>query len=514
MSSLWLPSIPEEIYLNDLIKKYNYSDPKFSFNPIIGEFDKPARQLQGLYKISLNSNNTIIFGAPGSGKENLLSTLIYSSCVSHKIDEINFYILDFGSETLEIFNRFPHVGDFIVAEERNKVIAEFEMLEKEIQKRKELFADYQGSYNEYCKNSGKTVPLIVTILNSYEGFMENCIEYDDYLNHLLREGSKYGIVFVITAVASSSIKTSTLDYFNNKLLLQMADPFDYQYILGASSGLVPAKKFGRGICVVDDEACEFQTSYITTKELINDQIKSAAKTLMDFYKTKVKEIRIMPSDITVESMSKYISTINKIPIGYSVDDCELSYYDLTKRKVNFIVGNHVIDESTFMCSIIDTLDLIKNCKVNIFDLLPVISTDGNMSYYNSDFKEPLDELLTYNGETPIVNIIIGIGSVDDMLEEDRIALENVLNNAKNLNNQYFIIFDNYNEISNVEDYEWFNNIVDGNGIWVGNGLDAQTLFNTSNISDYDIDIKVTNKVYWLEEGYDKVIKGIGAFEEE
>ena len=30
----------------------------------------------------------------------------------------------------------------------------------------------------------------------------------------------------------------------------------------------------------------------------------------------------------------------------------------------------------------------------------------------------------------------------------------------------------------------------------------------------DIDIKVTNKVYWLEEGYDKVIKGIGAFEEE
>ena len=31
-----------------------------------------------------------------------------------------------------------------------------------------MFADYNGSYKEYCKNSGHKLPLIVTVLNAYE----------------------------------------------------------------------------------------------------------------------------------------------------------------------------------------------------------------------------------------------------------------------------------------------------------------------------------------------------------
>lgn len=69
-SSLWLPSLPDEIYLGNLIKKYNFKPNYEKFSVILGEFDQPASQFQGLYTLDLISSNTVIFGLPGCGKEN------------------------------------------------------------------------------------------------------------------------------------------------------------------------------------------------------------------------------------------------------------------------------------------------------------------------------------------------------------------------------------------------------------------------------------------------------------
>ena len=113
---------------------------------LIGEYDKPSNQEQGLLKYSLDAN-ILIFGSQGSGKENLLATIIYSSCVFHTPQEINYYILDFGSETLSMFNKMPHVGSFITSDKKEYVMSLFAYLEKQIQKRKDLFSEYQDNLN-------------------------------------------------------------------------------------------------------------------------------------------------------------------------------------------------------------------------------------------------------------------------------------------------------------------------------------------------------------------------------
>lgn len=41
----------------------------------------------------------------------MLSSIIYSTITSHDSKEVNFYILDFGAETLTMFRNAPHVGD-------------------------------------------------------------------------------------------------------------------------------------------------------------------------------------------------------------------------------------------------------------------------------------------------------------------------------------------------------------------------------------------------------------------
>jgi S-DNA-T family DNA segregation ATPase FtsK/SpoIIIE len=513
--SLWLPSIPEDIYLSDIAKKYNYEVTPYEIEPIIGEYDKPANQFQGLYKLNLNCDNTIVFGIPGSGKENLLSNIIYSSCISHTPNEVNFYILDFGSEVLHVFNKMPHVGDFITSLEKKKVMAQFEFLENEIRRRKDLFSNYSGNYSQYCKESGDKVPLIVTILNAYEGFMENCGDYDDYLVHLLREGSKYGVVFVVSAVSTNSVRSNVLEYFNNKIILQTADPFDYQYILGAEQGTAPLKTIGRGLTIIDEEATEFQTANITFIEKINETISNTSKVLLEKYNYKVPEIRVMPQVVKLDRLFRYTRGIDRIPVGYSRDRVELVYYDFMHNKNSLIVGPKVIDNMTFMGGIIDLIDSIKGIKLNVIDIITCIETDGEMSYYNVDFMEPFVEILDDNSPEPTVNIFLGIGDYKNNLNEDEIeAFNTIMNNLNTFKNQTFIFIDNYNSIMKILDELWFDNINKLSGIWVGNDIDMQAVFKLDNLNTYDTEETLKDIVYVISNNKYDIVKGIGTEEED
>lgn len=513
--SLWLPNIPKNIYLGNLIKKYNYQTKPFVFNPIIGEYDKPSKQEQGLYTLDMDLKNTIIFGIPGSGKENLVETLIYSLCISHSPSQINFYILDFGSETLSILNRLPQVGDFITASEKSKVATQLEYLDKEIRKRKELFSEYSGNFDSYCKESGKTVPLIVTILNSYESFMENCGDYDDYFVHLLREGSKYGIIFVITAASTNSVRTTVVEYFTNKILLQTSDDFDYQYMLDAEHGAKPKKNFGRGMTIIDDEPCEFQTAYITTKENINDSVRQLSKKLTEKYNIKAQPIKIMPKEITFDSMLRYTNNIEKIPVGYSRDTADITYYNFVQNKISFIVGNKIISDLTFMAGVIDLIDSLNNIHFNLFDFITCVNTDGNMDYYNSDYEDPFNQILSNQTDKYTVNIFLGIGEYKDYLEEEEITLfEKIINNINLFTNQSFVFIDDFNRISKLNDINWYQKINKNSGIWYGQDIDMQNIFKLNHLNKFDIEENMKDLIYVINNNEYIVVKGIGTEEDD
>ena len=122
VKQLWLDKIPEFIYVEKLRQKYNYLPEKGVINPIIGELDDPNNQRQDILTLSLSADgNTIIYGSAGNGKELLLTTLIYSTIVDHTPSEVNFYILDFGGETLRAYNNAPQVGDVILSSQEEKV---------------------------------------------------------------------------------------------------------------------------------------------------------------------------------------------------------------------------------------------------------------------------------------------------------------------------------------------------------------------------------------------------------
>ena len=507
-NSLWLASIPNDIYLGNLIRKYNFNVKKFPIETIIGEYDKPTKQEQGLFKVDLTCQNTVVFGLPGSGKENLLSTLIFNTCLYYGPNSVAFYILDFGSESLKIFNKMPQVGDVIFSDEREKIEAYFDYLDKEIKKRKELFNDYAGDYVNYCQNSGQTIPQIINIINGFESFMEMCGDLEGDFMPIFRDGSKYGIIFITTVISTNSMRSSILDCFSNKILLQVADEFDYRYILNAPQGLLPKKVFGRGIALVNDEACEFQSAYITDKSNINEAIKNYSKQLFNQYQYKVKPIKVLPKSLTVNDLFKYTKTIDKVPLGILRDEGEICYYNFIKNQVNLILGDTIIDDLTFMCGVIDLIDSIKGIKLNILDFITCIQTDGNAKYYNIDFKSALTSIMT--SQEPTVNIMLGIGDFEGAMSSDELELFNqLMSNLNRYPNHVFIIIDNSERFKTIKSCSWYQNINRTSGVWYGHNIENQDVFMIDNLKEYDVEDNMRDIVYVINDKNYQVIKGIG-----
>jgi S-DNA-T family DNA segregation ATPase FtsK/SpoIIIE len=98
---LWLDPIPAHIYVDQLEEKYGNKSTGTVLCPIVGEYDDPFNQKQNVLTIPLSAEgNCLVFGATGNGKTTFATTLCYSLIKNHTPDEVNLYLMDYGSETL------------------------------------------------------------------------------------------------------------------------------------------------------------------------------------------------------------------------------------------------------------------------------------------------------------------------------------------------------------------------------------------------------------------------------
>ena len=515
-TDLWLPNIPNEIYLADTIKKYNYTTSPYLINPLIGEYDDPNNQSQNKLEIDLsNTGHLAILGMTGSGKENLLTTLIYNICMNHTSDEVNFYILDLGAEILKIFKDMPQVGDVVLSTEKDKVKNLFVMLIRELNKRKELFSNYGGDYNSYIKNSNNKLPLIIFVLNIYDVFVENFYDYDELLNQLIREAAKYGIVVIETAIQTNSIKSNILSSFPNKIMMQASDNFDYKLVLEARDGLIPKKTFGRGLYKMDDEVFEFQTDFIYLRDKINDVILATTDKFKDM--KKAKSIPIIPLNYSYDNIIKYIDSIKNIPIGINIHTAEVSTYDFTINKVNKIIGNSISNNPEFIIQLAKTITTVPSTKVKIIDFSTIIQEGiDNVEIINDEFTKNISNIIQDNNtKYNVIYMIVGIGYIyDRVLDEGIEAFNSIINSLDKLNNLYFILIDNYASFRNIKKESWYNNLSKSSGIWIGTGVSDQDEIDSSIIMNCDASEEFDGVGYLIKNDDYEIIKTIGTNHED
>ncbi len=515
---LWLDAIPGEIYINDLKEKYGYETEPYKIKPIIGEYDKPASQEQKLLTLDLTNNgNTIIIGQSGSGKENLITTLIWSSIMNHTPEELNFYIIDCGTEALKVFRNIPHVGEIATAEDFDLSISIFQMLDEEIERRKDLMADYAGNYTEYIENSGQKLPLIVTVINNYEIFLENYGKIADNLIPMFRDGARYGVVFIISELSPSTVKSKMLQSFNNKLCLQLQNEGDYRSSLGAPKGLFPAKIFGRGIVFTENSAFEFQTAYFTERKNINNTVREAAKTLNEAYTTRARKIPVIPDKVFVNTLYDKVNGLANIPIGYSTLTKEPFFYDFQMNPFTMVLTNAMSDERmSFVYSLMKLFQKVENTAVKVVDF--VDAYEQNI-FGVECFKENFDQaIVTMNNEVlqnkdsniTTVYFMLGVGGIKDKLSPaGKQVIHNLFSNMATVNNAKFIFVDVLVSFKNVQVEPWYQAMVDNSyGIWLDSDAANQLVINIPNITMEDRKVNFPCIAFAVSKGRHTIIKHV------
>ena len=491
LDQLWLPKIPEYITLSDLIKKYNYHASKNCLNPIIGEYDDPNNQRQDLLTLPLsNDGNAIIYGSAGSGIENFVTTLVYSLISFHSPEELNLYLLDFGAETLRMFQNAPQVGDFVTLSESEKVNNLFQMIQEMIETRKKLFADFNGNYEGYIKNSGKQIPMIVVIINNYEAFADTYDENDEILIQLTRDGFKAGIIFVISASNPNSVRYRLIQNCKQILTLQLNDESDYSTALGKSDGVRPSDIIGRGL-IRYDNVYEFQTAYICEDEKLNDYIKSFCKQLQSNYHIKAKKIPVLPEVVTYEYVKDSIVELN-LPIGIDKDTLGVKNYNFKGETVKLITGQNVYESNNFIKSLIFEASIVSNNKIVVIDAMDFIDLNSDkFILYNSNFDVVNERITSYvnninssSSYQPYLFILIGLDKYKEKVNEEAFTkFTETLILSKNLNDINFIIMDELDNIGKFDYDEWYTTCIKTNDfIWIGNGINEQYKLSVSQIS--------------------------------
>ena len=512
---LWLDKIPSEISIIDIKKKYNYKPTAYEINPVIGEYDNPSAQEQGILNLDLtHAGNTIIFGQSGSGKENLISTILWSSITEHTPDEVSFYIIDCGAETLKMFYKMPHVGEITNIEESEKIFNIFDMVSEELEKRKDLFADYAGSYLNYLENSGKKLPLIVVIINGYDNFAENYGKVSEGIMSFYRECVKYGIVFIISTSTPGIIRAKMLQNFANKISLQLPNEGDYRNVLGAPRNLFPAKTFGRGIAYKNDTFYEFQTANIADAKQMNNVIKAAAAKLNEAYKTCAKKLITIPPVVNLGMIKDNINDITKLPIGFDTEKKEISYYNFMDNKINLILSNDMAEKMDFIYALIRESSLINNVKTNVIDLVGAMEKQiNNINLVKDNFSEEFKKIASeikndQNSAVKNLYFIICPGFLKSKLSDnDRLIVNEIFETANKLVNTSFILIDDYANAKVLKLESWYQTEIDSSsGIWIGDGVGDQMAININNLSIDDRKLDFPYLTFAVKRGKKVAIK--------
>lgn len=486
VEQLWLDRIPNVIYTEDLKEKYNCKTIKNNINPIIGEYDDPDNQLQNVLTLPIsNGGNSIVFGSAGSGKELMITSIIYSCITSHDSKEINFYVLDFGAETLTVFRNAPHVGDVLLSSESEKIGNLIKMIIQITEERKKLFLDYNGSYDFYINHGGKQIPLIVIVINNIEGFLETYPDYEDIIGQLTRECPKYGISFIVSTNGPNTMRYRLRQNFAQNIVLQFNDPSDYASVIPGVRKKEPSKAFGRGLICLDG-IYEFQTAYPFKEERLSNYIRVVSIKLNEICNYKAKKIPILPTVVTEEDVVSSLRGLMRIPVGITKETLEIATISLKKGIFN-VTGEDITITGDFVLGITKMISKIPNTKCMILDSSEILSdaVPQNITYDTGTCQTGLTSLINelttkeqQGLEHTTICVIIGITNLLSKLDSTKKMEFTDLIDKKARDGKFkLIIVDVIDNIKSIGYDNWYKSNTDlAEGIWIGNGISNQFTF--------------------------------------
>lgn len=319
---LWLPALPAVLCLSEL-EDNSFQESEGEMTAILGLVDDPEKQSQYPLSVDFNAvNNLLVIGQAGCGKTMLLQTLACSMMGRYAPDEVQFYCMDFSSRSFQIFEAMPHFGGVVFSDENERVERLFKLLNRFISERKSLFTQLGvGSFSEYKKQS-EDLPLILVFIDNYFELNELYPDLEDVILKMLREGSKYGVQFVVTISHINDMRYKLKQNFSQMLPLQLNEKGDYMEALGSMPAILPTKTAGRGL-IDGGTTLEFQTAMpvegASDTERRSKMVEDFEKFNQHYSGIRAESIPEIPQRESYEAfLTRHASLLEeqRLPLGY------------------------------------------------------------------------------------------------------------------------------------------------------------------------------------------------------
>ncbi|MDA3647196.1 type VII secretion protein EccCa [Saccharopolyspora indica] len=217
----------------------------------------------------------LLIGATGSGKSELLRTLVLSLAITHPPNALNFALIDFkGGATFTRLDRLPHTSAVItnLADELPLVDRMTDALNGELVRRQELLraAGNFASLRDYDKARASGAPLaeVPTLLVICDEFSELLSARPDFIDMFVqmgRVGRSLGVHLLLASQRLEEGRLRGLDAnLSYRIALRTFSDMDSRAVLGASDAFTLPRAPGHGFMRYGDEPMvRFRSAYVS-----------------------------------------------------------------------------------------------------------------------------------------------------------------------------------------------------------------------------------------------------------
>ena len=350
----WLPPLKERIALEELEEvqpAIAWAQEK-PLSILLGMADIPQDQKQEAVSINLaKDGHVLLYGSPGTGKTTFLQSAGMDLARKFSPKDLTMYLMDFGTNGLAPLSKLPQVADTMSLDQTEKISKFVRIMEKELNRRKKLLADYGvGTLELYRQASGQEEPAIVILLDSYEAFKEEAYEAELFklLVRISREGLSIGVHLLMTAGRQSNLRAQLYSNFKHQLSLPQNEASEVRTIVGSTPLAMTMEDIkGRALMKredVDVIQLALPVSGDNENQVLNNLRQEVASLQEAWTGQRPSAIPMVPEELMVEEFLKLPSVQEaiengQIPIGLELEMVGSVNISLSKFKHMACVSN-------------------------------------------------------------------------------------------------------------------------------------------------------------------------------
>ena len=367
--SLWCEPLPQFIDYEKLEKENPISED--GMTALIGMVDSPETQSQFPYMLDMLSfHHMLLCGGSGTGKSNIIRTMLYSLISRYSADDVNYYILDMSGGALVGFAKAPHCGAYLTENNEADFDRLLSLIKDVVAERKKLFADSGVTNFESYRQTNK-LPLILFVFDNYTNintFRRGPAYYTSMCDYM-KECAAYGIRFIISCNHLNEVHSKTRQEIDYRIALQCKDRYEYSDVLDLRCNIATVQTKGRGACIINEKVYEFHAAMVDADLAVQEQtakLKERVSTFADKYGNSgyMRELPMAEGNETYENFCKKF-TYGRIPLGYSLKEMKPVGVPLQQlHSMSLYFGNNSGIKPVF-------LNLIRACIQNKIDMIVV-----------------------------------------------------------------------------------------------------------------------------------------------